>query len=250
MAEKVTFDPVNRLIIVKTGIIELDAKVDLYSDAKEDWKTDATLNKLRFPFRTIGGDPLGQGLTVGAYFFLQNSNGWRLRPQEADHELRIVGNLYPEDSAQGTIVPTLGGYTVMVRLETSSLTQATDAETLWTIDLSGSNNPGTAGDVLSKTYSLVDGGLVKGEPFYHLPFTLKDALNHVDGIEGITPVGEYVQDGDVSGGWLSLSGTFIEVGNGTYLLSELSALETNCDALTVRFSGTGADPAVITFFPK
>ncbi|GAG80180.1 unnamed protein product [marine sediment metagenome] len=123
MANKIQFDAVNRLIIVNDGVTELDAKGDLYSDAKENWKDDVTLNRLRLPFRTIAGDPLPGGLVVGAYFFLQNQAGWRIRPCETDHELLIKGNLYPEDEGLPMFVSTLGGYTVSISLERSSLTQ-------------------------------------------------------------------------------------------------------------------------------
>ena len=125
MVEKVIFDADSRLIIVDNGVTSLDAEIDLYSAAKREWKDDPTLNKLKPPFRTVAGDPLGGTRVVGAYFFLQNQVGadWRIRPSEADHELVIVGNLYPEDSTQPMIVPTLGEYTVTVHIEKSSLTQ-------------------------------------------------------------------------------------------------------------------------------
>lgn len=249
MAGKVTFDASNRLIIVQSGITELDVKADLYSDAKEDWKTDAVLNRLRFPFRTVGGDPLGGGITAGAYFFLQNDNGWRLRPQEADHELTLVGNLYPEDSAQAVVVPTLGAFTVLVRLETSSLTQATDAETLWTMQLPASSDPDSAAYALSRTLALVDGGIKRGEAFYNLPFTMFDSETG-NPVAGLTVTGQYLQDSNLSAGWQALSGSVIDVANGTYVLSELSGVETDCDGLTLRFVATGANVTTITFFPK
>jgi len=124
---RVTFDPDNRLIIVTEapvgGKTSLDVLVDLYSDAKEDWLADDTLRKLLFPFRVIGGDDLGGSIKAGAYFFLQNQNGWRMRPFEADHALTLVGNFFAEDAVQPTFVPTLGDYTVSIQLLTSSLTQ-------------------------------------------------------------------------------------------------------------------------------
>lgn len=249
MAEKVTFDPVNRLIIVDSGITELDVKVDLYSDAKEDWKSDATLNKLRFPFRTIGGDPLGGGRFAGAYFFLQNDNGWRLRPYEGDHELTLVGNFYPEDSAQGIIVPTVGDFTVLVRLETSSLTQATDAETLWTMQLPASPDQGSAAYAINRTLALVDGGIRKGEAFYNLPFTMFDSVTN-EPAAGFTVTGQFLQDDNLSAGWQTISSAIVDVGNGTYVVAELDVVMTDCDALTLRFTATGADVTTITFFPK
>lgn len=124
MASKLTIDMPNRLIVAKPGVTDLDAAIDLYSDLKEDWLANANgETRMEFPVRTIGGDPLGAGLQAGAYFFLRNDLGWRIRPQEADHELVIVGNLYPESPAYDMFVPTLGAYTVAIKLERASLTQ-------------------------------------------------------------------------------------------------------------------------------
>jgi len=125
MVDKVSFDADNRLVIVNEGETSLDAEADLYSAAKRTWKNDSTLNKLRPPFRTVAGDPIGDNRVIGAYFFLQNQAGagWRIRPYEADHELTIFGNLYAEDSYYPMLVPTLGGYTVAIHIEKSSLTQ-------------------------------------------------------------------------------------------------------------------------------
>ncbi len=97
--------------------------VDLYSDAKEDWLTDDNLNKYRFPFTTIGGQDRGNGVFAGAYYFLDNASGWRIRPYEDNHGLAVEGNLFGADPNLPLFVPTLGGFSVVVRLNTSSLTQ-------------------------------------------------------------------------------------------------------------------------------
>jgi hypothetical protein len=124
MAQKVTVDLASKIIAVKPAVTSLDAEIDLYSDLKEDWLLNANGEfGFEFPFRTIGGDPLGGGLEAGAYFFLRNDLGWRIRPQEANHELTITGNLFAEDTAQPIFVPTTGNWTVSIRLQTSSLTQ-------------------------------------------------------------------------------------------------------------------------------
>ena len=125
MVEKVTFDADARLIIVNYGVTLLDAEIDLYSAAKREWKNNHTLNKLRPPFRSVAGDPLGGSRFIGAYFFLQNQieAGWRIRPSEANHELVIIGNLYSEDASQPMFVSTLGEHTVAIHIEKSSLTQ-------------------------------------------------------------------------------------------------------------------------------
>ena len=126
MAVKVTVNLSNKLIIVNNGITSLDAEVDLYSDLKEDWIANANGELgFEFPFRTAGGDTLPGGLEAGAFFFLRNDLGWRIRPYEGDHELIITGNLYPEDVTYPITVPTLGDYTVIASWERSSLTQQT-----------------------------------------------------------------------------------------------------------------------------
>lgn len=127
MAQKVTVDLASKLVIAKAGVTSLAVGVDLYSDLKEDWVANAGGElAFEFPIRTIGGDPIGGGLNAGAFFFLRNDLGWRIRPDEVDHELRIAGNLYGEDAALPVFVPTVGDFTVTVMLERSSLTQGAD----------------------------------------------------------------------------------------------------------------------------
>ena len=104
------------------GIATVDAQIDLYSDAKEDWISDATLNRFTFPFEVFGGNDLGDGLAAGGYFILRNDLGWRMRPFEADHEVRVLKNIYPKNPLLPMFVPTLGDFTVPVVLERSSLT--------------------------------------------------------------------------------------------------------------------------------
>lgn len=115
MAVKVTFDTVNKLIICKPGTTELDVKVDLYSDAKESWQSDSALNKFRFPFRVIGGDETVPPEVAPLFAYLRY--GWRLRPQEAAHTLRLKNGslLVDEDPEIDPIVPTLGDFNIMVR---------------------------------------------------------------------------------------------------------------------------------------
>lgn len=116
MASKVTFDSVNKLIICKSGITELDAKVDIYSDTKEDWQIDATLNKFRFIFRSIGGDDTAPGEIAPLYSFIKF--GWRIRPDEADHTLNITNGaiLVEGDTSADPFVDTVGDFTVRIRM--------------------------------------------------------------------------------------------------------------------------------------
>jgi len=116
MAEKVSFSGPNKLIIVNNGETSLDAELDIYSAWKR-WVIQLNNAEFLQALRTVGGDPIGGGQEVSPYFFLMN--GWQLRPYEGDHELTIEGNLYV-DGGGVPFVPTIGNYTVLIRLETSS----------------------------------------------------------------------------------------------------------------------------------
>lgn len=126
MAAKITYDTVNRLFIVNSGVTVIDAKIDLYSDAKEDWLTDPTLRKFKFPILAIGGNQISPGKFVSPFYILQH--GWKVRPQEADHTLTIQGNLITSD-ASPVFVTTLGAFNVFIDREvtSNSLTVSTGA---------------------------------------------------------------------------------------------------------------------------
>jgi len=116
----VTFNGGSKLIIVDDSITDLDVEIDLYSDWKE-WKVLNDNSKYLPAIRTVGGDPTTGAKSVAPYFFL--TNGWKIRPHEADHTLTIAGNLFvdnPETYGNNIIVPTLGEYTVMENLSTTS----------------------------------------------------------------------------------------------------------------------------------
>lgn len=124
---KFTVDTTSKLFIAKAGVTSFDVKIDLYSDGKEHWLTDATANKFDFPIRTIGGDSIGGGQFAGDLYFLRD--GWKLRPDEADHTLTITGNLFLDAGETGElIVPTVGDYTVLAMGVRSNLVLATGSD--------------------------------------------------------------------------------------------------------------------------
>lgn len=127
MAAKVNFDYTNKLIIVteapdSSGWVEIDVKIDIYSDGKEDWRTDTDLNKFKFPVRGVGGDDLPGEKSLGSTFFLDY--GWRIRPYEDDHVLSVNGNLYTTEG-ESPFTQTVGSYNVMVINTVSSLVDST-----------------------------------------------------------------------------------------------------------------------------
>src|SRR3990167_9157428 len=112
MAAKFTVDTTNKLFILNTGVTTLDVKIDLYSDAKEDWKDNASLNKFMFPITAVGGQSIGGGQTISPYYILQY--GWKIKPQEADHTLTITGNVITSDDSD-VFVNTTGSYNVKIK---------------------------------------------------------------------------------------------------------------------------------------
>lgn len=103
MGATVVADPDTRIIsFVATpvsGSLTVDVATGVYSELKDDWKVSGSLNKLKFPLRPVGGDPISQTTTIGQYVFVANDEGWRLQPFDADHEIFLVGNIYAEDSS-------------------------------------------------------------------------------------------------------------------------------------------------------
>jgi hypothetical protein len=120
---KFVVDTTNKLFIAKPGVVSFDVKVDLYSDAKEHWLAGGVAAGFDFPIRTIGGDSVGSGKFAGDLYFLRD--GWKLRPQEADHTLLIGGNLFLDEGETGNLlIPTLGDFTVIAIGERSNLVLA------------------------------------------------------------------------------------------------------------------------------
>lgn len=118
---KVTFDGINKLILVNYGETELDFREDVYSNWKE-WMKDPTLQNAQYEpaISVIGGDPLPGDRALGTTFFL--TNGWRMRTWEGDHELTVTGNVFTEEG-ESLFVKTLEGWTITINLNTSTLVE-------------------------------------------------------------------------------------------------------------------------------
>jgi hypothetical protein len=118
----IEFNGQTRLITLAPGATTVTAQ-GIYS-AWKAWAAEGDNLKYQPAFRVIGGDPLGGGLYAGAYFFLQNQQGWRVRPPEQNIVITLTGNLYAEAASIDLFVPTAGSFNTSIRLQTSSLTQA------------------------------------------------------------------------------------------------------------------------------
>ncbi|KKM65867.1 hypothetical protein LCGC14_1486970 [marine sediment metagenome] len=122
--QKFTFDGVNKLFIADPGITEFDIQQDLYSDWKEELLLPGNL-KYAQALRTVGGDPVTAERDLGDTYFLLN--GWRIRPQEADHRLEAEGNLYTDPFGFSAYVQVTGTFNVMVESTVSNLVDSTIA---------------------------------------------------------------------------------------------------------------------------
>jgi len=158
--QKVSWDPINKLIYVNEGVKELDAKIDIYSAWKE-W----TLGSQEYPFpvwrrpaiSAIGGEPITPVVNVGSTFFLEN--GWRIKPWPSGtgYVLNIIGNLFTREAGDNPVIPESN---VTITLERSSLATASligleeaitqieekvdeVANKVWLINASGDDNYGT-----------------------------------------------------------------------------------------------------------
>jgi len=269
VAEKIMVDLENKLIIAKPGITALDAEIELYSDLKEDWRS-STNGELafEFPFDTTGGDPIGAGLNVGAYFFLRNELGWRIRPQEADHELKIAGNLYPKDAAYPMFVPTVGGYTVSIQIEKSSLTQKLiygsginqqdkDDLTEQIYDRGVSSFDQIAGnavaaqqlrDNMDKIVDVVNcmPRIKKGEALEKFAFVMVSSTDHITPKVGLSVLVEVSIEGT---GYTQAANSVVEIGGGAYRI-DLIADEMDGSVILLRFSAPGADIRFVSLLPS
>ncbi len=124
--EKVSFDGVTKVITVSTGINQLHVLSDVYSAWKR-WVLADDIN-MSFPvaMTSTGGDTINSESTTPAYFFMEN--GWKIKPWEGHHELRLVGNLLVRravsdgvgtEADNSPIVPTAGNYKVSVERNTT-----------------------------------------------------------------------------------------------------------------------------------
>lgn len=157
MAAKMTYDAPNRLFILNSGVVDFDVVVDLYSDAKEDWMTDMTLNKFKFPLLAIGGQAIGGGRIISPYIMIRY--GWKVRPQEADHTLTVAGNLITDDESS-PFASVLGDYQVTIKsiVSSNSLTASGTALSpsdlasivngIWDEAIAAHATPGTAARLL------------------------------------------------------------------------------------------------------
>ena len=91
---KVTFDGVNKLILINPGETSLDVQADVYSAWKQ-WSIIETNLKYLNPIATVGGEPTIEGQRLDVTYFL--INGWKIKPYQGTYDLTLVGNIFDVD---------------------------------------------------------------------------------------------------------------------------------------------------------
>lgn len=105
---KAIFDGINRIIYIAPNTSSLSVKIDLYSSWKE-WITLRDNAKFLPAFRTIGGDPLGDGKYAGDMYFLMNN--WQIY---IDQNIKVDGILYHDNGIDPYVILPGGGVTSTV----------------------------------------------------------------------------------------------------------------------------------------
>lgn len=110
-----SFDADNKRIILSNGTTTLDVR-DMYSRWKE-WMQISDNSKYLHAFEIVGGDTINEsaGTYVPAYVFLVN--GWRIRPQEANHTLNVSGGILLVLGGGDPFVNTNGSYVVRINYQ-------------------------------------------------------------------------------------------------------------------------------------
>jgi hypothetical protein len=111
----VTFDGPTKIITVDAGITAIDV-VGVYNE----WITWAlTGQNLQYmsAFGEVGGNDIDvvAGTSIPVYVYL--INGWRVRPDEADHTLYVTTGVLLVDGGGDPFVDTLGAFTVRINYQ-------------------------------------------------------------------------------------------------------------------------------------
>lgn len=110
-----------------------------------DWFLTGDNSKYGLAMSQVGGDDIdtSAGTAIPIYIFLLN--GWKIRPKEADHTLKVVDGILLVDGGGDPFINPSGTYTVRINYQqpVQAITVATGggggatAADVWAYDLSG-----------------------------------------------------------------------------------------------------------------
>ena len=191
-----TFDGPNKLIVLTTT--DPVSAVDMYSRWK-DWVMAGNC-QYELAFNSVAGDPIGPGQVIAPYIFLNTTAGWKIRPSENDHELRISGNLYSIDPATSMFVSTVDPHNVTVVIERSAAAIGMSVE--------GGGGGATAGEiadaVLDESLTLHVGSNTVGQALSRLDTTVSSRATAVSAANAVWEAIEGIRDNGTMGAALVL----------------------------------------------
>ena len=110
-----SIDGVTKVITLTPGTIEVSVR-DLWS-RWVDWYLTGDNSKFLPAFTNVGGNDidLTAGTTIPIYVFMQN--GWKIKPQEANHTLTINDGILLVDGGGDPFNNTNGSYVVRINYQ-------------------------------------------------------------------------------------------------------------------------------------
>lgn len=110
-----SFDGPNKRINLTTGTVTLGVR-DLWS-RWVDWMLTSDNSKYLPAFEQVGGNDIdtGAGTKIPVYAYLQN--GWRIKPQEANHTLGVGDGILLVDGGGDPFVDTTGSFIVRINYQ-------------------------------------------------------------------------------------------------------------------------------------
>ena len=129
MGAKIFIDRIEKIINVTEAptlvdgelVSNFDIKIDLYSDAKEDWIADSELRVRKFPLSAVGGNPTVGSKSLGSTYFIDAD--WKIQLYPEDHRFLVNGNFYSQDGTSPFLLPE--NNSVLLEQEVSSLVDST-----------------------------------------------------------------------------------------------------------------------------
>jgi hypothetical protein len=110
-----TFDGPNKRITLTAGTTSVGVR-ELWS-RWVDWHALSDNSKYLPAFAQVGGNDIdtGAGTKIPVYAFLQN--GWRVKPQEANHTINVGDGILLVDGGGDPFVNTTGSYVVRINYQ-------------------------------------------------------------------------------------------------------------------------------------
>lgn len=110
-----TFDGLNKRITLTAGTTTVGVR-EIWS-RWVDWLLTSDNSKYEIAMEQVGGNDidLGAGTKIPIYAFLKN--GWRIRPQEANHTLNVIDGILLVDGGGDPFINTAGSFIVRINFQ-------------------------------------------------------------------------------------------------------------------------------------